>query len=405
MVEKMSYRNNGSYKKCPYCGVSAVKPNAMFCYKCGKKFPNSEISISDNYAKKLSCGNCGKEIKKTDKFCIHCGKALKTQKPDVLHHKVTLTVKKEPEEEIPKEFNRMKQKKLENMNNSPLKIKKYCTNCGTKYHTETSKFCIECGQKIPENNDSVPLKEENIEEDYKSLLIKKYEAKSNDILLQSDKKKESSSNRIDIDEKKEPEKDVTSKPFEKFKTIPIQNIDIKDNTKFVKSIIPEIKAFKIEKKELEIKVDPIEEILKEEELREAERLRNLDPVEELLRKEEERKRSVQEDIVDIDPIEKLLDDELKKEKKDEMIIKIPDPKDSDGLIEEIVDNNNNNQIVNQNKLLALEKSNFSENNLEKDSDDISSELLAKIDNYQVIDESELKKESEVIKKPKNLLLD
>lgn len=91
-------------RECPNCGADVGK-DYRFCIHCGTKMPEEEVPVSD----KPVCEKCGAEAEEGAAFCINCGAKL----PQI------------------------KEKKIE----------PHCDRCGAKLE-EGALFCTVCGLKV-----------------------------------------------------------------------------------------------------------------------------------------------------------------------------------------------------------------------------------------------------------------
>lgn len=102
-------------RRCEVCGAE-VSTTAAFCVNCGNPLPKVD-DVPDGFVK---CMGCGSLVNKDMRFCPTCGKPIEIQE-DV------------QESDEP---------------NLPVYI--FCPNCGKKTASD-SIFCIECGERLPEN--------------------------------------------------------------------------------------------------------------------------------------------------------------------------------------------------------------------------------------------------------------
>ena len=120
-------KKNAGIRECPNCGADVGK-GYRFCIHCGTKMPEEEVPVSD----KVICEKCGVEAEEGAAFCINCGAKL----PQI------------------------KEKKPE----------PHCERCGAKLE-EGALFCTTCGLKVeipevPEEEvpDEVEAAAETVEE-------------------------------------------------------------------------------------------------------------------------------------------------------------------------------------------------------------------------------------------------
>lgn len=97
-------KKNAGIRECPNCGADVGK-DYRFCIHCGTKMPVEEEPVSD----KLVCEKCGAEAEEGAMFCINCGAKLVQPK----------------------------EKKQET----------FCERCGAKLE-EGALFCTTCGLKV-----------------------------------------------------------------------------------------------------------------------------------------------------------------------------------------------------------------------------------------------------------------
>ena len=97
-------KKNAGIRECPNCGADVGK-DYRFCIHCGTKMPEETAPVSD----KLVCEKCGAEAEEGAMFCINCGAKLNPPK------------EKKPEPR--------------------------CERCGSKLE-EGALFCTVCGLKI-----------------------------------------------------------------------------------------------------------------------------------------------------------------------------------------------------------------------------------------------------------------
>ena len=169
--------------KCPNCG-SKTRKGLNFCVACGTRLSPADsakafssapaevtkedekqenkavdsglnINNKDDLSKtsdsnKISCPNCGSQIKKGLKFCVSCGKKLSSN-DDVKPFTSVSNNNDKSESEKP-DF-------ISNKNeiSRPLDSDKTsCPNCGSQIK-KGLKFCVSCGTKLSSNDEMQPF--------------------------------------------------------------------------------------------------------------------------------------------------------------------------------------------------------------------------------------------------------